>query len=139
MGIGQIVLLCVASYVVLRIGRRVAFGRSSSSIRPLTVLGVAAIIGGLAVFGGRHSPYAAKVRVDGSELEYKAAQQWTGWIDDEFATHERSSWKQFAHPEETTSDFASWLLISFGAAVLISASLFVCRGRARPVALKARS
>ncbi|HEV3137652.1 MAG TPA: hypothetical protein VGZ26_07100, partial [Pirellulales bacterium] len=133
MGIGHIMLLCVAAYVVLRIGRRVAFGKSSSSIRPLTVLGVAAIIGGLAVFGGRGASHVIHVRSD----------RWSPvdehLIDDEVSASvpSQSFWQ--SEPERTSAfgHDLKWVLICLGSVLVISGALLAGRGRARPVALKA--
>jgi hypothetical protein len=138
MGVGEILLVCVGLYVLVRLGRRVAFGRSPSRIRPLTVLGVAAIIGGLAIFGGRHVHPVVHVRSDHGA---PAVDELVG----EFSSDEpdRDLWRSDAKElsalgrefKEITT--RKWLLISLGTVLVISGAMLASRGRARPIAFKA--
>ncbi|MBI3840033.1 MAG: hypothetical protein HY288_19090 [Planctomycetia bacterium] len=134
---GSVLLVAAGLYVLLWMGRR-ACGRSSR-IHPLTVLGVAVIIGGLAVFGGRSATHLAHVHLDDSVPAEERLN------DNEVSAHQKSPllWRSESERLSTIGvgldqmSAKKWVLISLGTVLVITGALLAGRGRARPVALKA--
>ncbi len=130
----SILLLVAGFFGVLFVGRMV--GRC---FRPLTVLGVAAILGGLAVFGGRGATHVTHVHSD----RWAPAEE--RLIDDEISAHEQPPILWRSESEQLTIIGAGlkhmsakkWVLISLGTVLVITGALLAGRGRARPVVLKA--
>lgn len=136
-----ILFILLAGWMTLAVGRKLlcCFGR----LVPLTMLGVAAIIAGVALFGGR-SQHTARFSLDSNGAEHGASLVGEATEADESAVERDvspaarrmdSAW----HIKRgfKTASLPKWVLISLGTVLIISGSLLAGRERIRPLAIKA--
>ena len=131
---GSFLMLAFVGWLVFGIGRRVL--RCTGRLIPFTLLGIAAVATGLALFGSDDDNGFRHVHV--GPLDFSGSLD----LDDNVPVRNVRSVQE--DPEElgfelrhSHASFPKWVLIALGSVLIISGTLLASRERTRPVAFKA--
>lgn len=132
--LGTFLMLAFVGWLVFGIGRRVL--RCTGRLIPFTVLGIAAVASGLALFGSDDDNGFRHIYV--GPLDFSGSLD----LDDDVPLRKVSSVHK--DPEEfgfelrhSHASFPKWVLIALASVLIISGTLLASRERTRPVAFKA--
>jgi len=130
---GSFLMLAFVGWLVFGIGRRVL--RCTGRLIPFTLLGIAAVASGLALFGSDDDNGFRHVRVGPFGF--------SGSLDLDDDVPVRNVHSIHEDPEEfgfelrhSHASFPKWVLIALGSVLIISGTVLASRERTRPVAFR---
>jgi hypothetical protein len=133
--IGFVLLMVLAAWVALRVGGKLlcVFGR----LVPLTVLGVAAIFGGVALFG-TPAEHRVSFTVDNDGIESGSPHDQGIVIERDLSSAAHGMHKNWRIQRDfKTGRVPKWMLISLGTILIICGAMLAGRGRTGPKAITA--